>query len=211
MLLNKYNYNKFYLIKKNYFNTNNKVLKIRYLSNLLIENLFKNVTKDSKYTLTESYVKLLRNSLIPFVLFLRMHSFIKATTLIDINVMDFPGRVYRFNINYFLLSISNNLRWRISLYTNEVIWLPTITTLFDNGNWLERECWDTFGVCFLEHPDLRRILTDYGFLGFPFRKDFPITGFQELRYQEINKCFKYVSVKNLRYRKFKYALPWQLN
>jgi hypothetical protein len=110
MLLNKFNYNKFYLIKKNYFNTNSKVLKIRYLSSLLIENLFKNVTKDSKYIISESYVKLVRNSLIPFVLFLRMHSLIKATTLIDINVIDFPGRIYRFNINYFLLSISNNLR-----------------------------------------------------------------------------------------------------
>jgi len=183
--------------------TQNRVLAVKTLYKF-----FNNFVGKAKFNTNETYIKLVRESLIPFVIFCKLHSLAKFNSLIDIAVVDTPGKLYRFSVNYYLLSVYSNLRLRITLYTNEVIWIPTLTSLFDNANWYERESWDTFGVFFLNHPDLRRILMDYGFSGFPFRKDFPLSGFKDLRFQEINKRFKYVSVKNVKFRKFKFQNPW---
>jgi len=183
--------------------TQNRVLATKALSKF-----FNNFISSAKFNTNETYVKVVRESLIPLVIFCKLHSLAKFNSLIDIAVVDTPGKLYRFSVNYYLLSVFTNLRLRITLYTNEVIWIPTLTSLFDNANWYEREAWDTFGVFFLNHPDLRRILMDYGFSGFPFRKDFPLSGFKDLRFQEINKRFKYVSVKNVKFRKFKFQNPW---
>jgi len=200
---------KTYCIVKNLncnFSTNTKDL--RCLATTSLKYFFKNFTGKAKYMKTESYLKTTREALIPITTFLHLHSYSKFSTLIDIAVVDTPGKLYRFSVNYYLLSVFSNMRLRLTLYTNEVIWVPTLTKIFDNANWLEREAWDTYGVFFLEHPDLRRILMDYGFSGFPFRKDFPLSGFKDLRYQETIKRFKYVSVKNVKFRKFKFNNPW---
>jgi len=180
----------------------------RSLSTKKLFKLFENFISKVHYNNNETQVKLVRESLIPFVLFTKLHSLSKFNCLIDIGVVDIPGKLYRFSVNYYLLSVFSNLRLRITLYTNEIIWVHTLTGLFDNANWYEREAWDTFGVFFLDHPDLRRILMDYGFSGFPFRKDFPLSGFKDLRFQESNKRFKYTLIKNVKFRKFKFQNPW---
>jgi len=198
-----------YKMKNNnrFFSTKTSNLN-RALSTKKLYKLFENFISKAQYNNNETQIKLVRESLIPFVLFCKLHSLSKFNCLVDIGVVDIPGKLYRFSVNYYLLSVFTNLRLRVTLYTNEIIWVHTLTGLFDNANWYEREAWDTFGVFFLDHPDLRRILMDYGFSGFPFRKDFPLSGFKDLRFQEINKRFKYISVKNVKFRKFKFQNPW---
>lgn len=100
---------------------------------------------------------------------------------------DYPGRQYRFEVVYHLLSVRFNSRIRVKTYADEVSPVPSITSLYDGANWYERETYDLYGVFFVGHPDLRRILTDYGFEGHPLRKDFPLTGYTELRYDEEKK------------------------
>jgi len=190
-----------------YFSTNLSNLN-RDLSTKKLHKLFENFISKAQYNNNETYIKVVRESLIPFIMFCKLHSLAKFNCLVDIAVVDIPGKLYRFSVNYYLLSVFTNLRLRVTLYTNEIIWVPTLTSLFDNANWYEREAWDTYGVFFLDHPDLRRILMDYGFSGFPFRKDFPLSGFKDLRFQEINKRFKYISIKNVKFRKFKFQNPW---
>ncbi len=130
--------------------------------------------------------------------------------LMDIAGADYPERPERFEINYHLLSMRHNRRLRIKIFTDEETPVPSVTGLFPVAGWYEREVWDCFGVLFADHPDLRRILTDYGFEGHPFRKDFPLTGHVELRYSETEKRVVYEPVRLKQdFRDFDFLSPWE--
>ena len=144
------------------------------------------------------------------ILFLKTNEKCKFKQLIDITAVDYPEREKRFKIIYLLLSHENNLRIVINLNINEKIEIPSITKIFPSANWMEREVFDMYGICFKDHPDLRRILTDYGFEGHPLRKDFPLTGHTEVRYSEDKKKVVYEPVKlEQEYRKFDFESPWE--
>jgi NADH/F420H2 dehydrogenase subunit C len=139
---------------------------------------------------------------------LNKHTLFQYKQLVDIACYDFPGKKYRFSVNYILYSFKYNTRLIVIVKTNEVIPLPSITSLFKSANWLEREVWDLYGVFFDAHPDLRRILTDYGFSGHPLRKDFPLTGFVEVYYNDSKKRLRYEPVELAQeYRTFTLQSP----
>ncbi|EZF91478.1 NADH-ubiquinone oxidoreductase 30.4 kDa subunit, mitochondrial [Trichophyton rubrum MR1459] len=119
--------------------------------------------------------------------FLRDHTAAEYTQVSDITAVDFPTREYRFEVVYNLLSVRHNSRIRVKTYADEATPVPSITSLYDGALWFEREVYDMFGVFFTGHPDLRRIMTDYGFDGHPLRKDFPLSGYTEIRYDEEKK------------------------
>lgn len=130
--------------------------------------------------------------------------------LIDICGADYPEHHERFEVVYHLLSLKHNRRIRVKLETDEATPIPSVTDLFSTANWFEREVWDMFGVFFEDHPDLRRILTDYGFQGHPLRKDFPLTGFVEVRYDEEARRVVYEPVELMQdFRRFDYTSPWE--
>lgn len=132
--------------------------------------------------------------------------------LMDIAGVDYPDRPERFEVNYHLLSLRHNRRIRVKLTTDENAPVPSATGLFPVAGWLEREVWDTYGILFEGNPDLRRILTDYGFEGHPFRKDFPLTGHVELRYSEEHSRVVYEPVKLKQdFRNFDFLSPWEGN
>ena len=131
-------------------------------------------------------------------------------TLIDISGVDFPQRPERFEVVYHLLSIHKNLRVRVKTSTDAATPVPSAVDIFPAANWYEREAFDLYGILFDGHPDLRRILTDYGFRGHPLRKDFPLTGFVELRYDEEQKRVVYEPVKlPQEFRSFDFLSPWE--
>ncbi|RPG01039.1 MAG: NADH-quinone oxidoreductase subunit C [Rhodospirillaceae bacterium TMED63] len=131
-------------------------------------------------------------------------------TLIDITAVDFPERGERFEIVYNLLSLSHNQRIRVTVSTDENTPVPSMVPLFSAAGWFEREVWDMFGVFFTDHPDLRRMLTDYGFEGHPLRKDFPLTGYVEVRYDEEQKRVVYEPVTLTQdFRSFDFMSPWE--
>jgi NADH-quinone oxidoreductase subunit C len=137
---------------------------------------------------------------------------IEATlrTLMDIAGVDYPDRAERFDVVYCLLSVTRNLRLIVKVATDEATPVPTVTTLWPNAGWYEREVYDMFGVLFAGNTDLRRILTDYGFQGHPFRKDFPLTGYVELRYSEEDKRVVYEPVRLAQdFRQFDFVSPWE--
>ena len=130
-------------------------------------------------------------------------------TLIDITAVDFPAREQRFDVIYHFLSMTENKRCRVTTSINEHEEVPSITSVFDCANWFEREIFDLFGIRFTSHPDLRRILTDYGFEGYPLRKDFPTSGFLEVRYDELEKRVIYEPTSLTQgYRDFDFLSPW---
>ena len=130
--------------------------------------------------------------------------------LMEIAGVDYPERAERFEVVYHLLSVTKNHRLRIRVLTDEATPVPTIVPVWPNANWLEREVFDMYGVLFSGHPDLRRILTDYGFKGHPFRKDFPLTGYVEMRYSEEAKRVVYEPVKLAQdFRSFDFMSPWE--
>ena len=144
------------------------------------------------------------------ILFLKTNEKCKFKQLIDITAVDYPEREKRFKIIYLLLSHENNLRIVINLNISEKIKIPSITKIVPSANWMEREVFDMYGISFKDHPDLRRILTDYGFEGYPLRKDFPLTGHTEVRYSEDKKKVVYEPVKlEQEYRKFDFESPWE--
>lgn len=124
---------------------------------------------------------------IPVMSFLKYHTAAEYTMVADITAVDYPTRENRFEVVYNLLSVRYNSRIRVKTYADEATPVPSITSLYDGANWYEREVYDLFGVFFVGHPDLRRIMTDYGFDGHPLRKDFPLTGYTEIRYDEEKK------------------------
>lgn len=132
------------------------------------------------------------------------------TQLVDIAGVDYPEREKRFEVVYMLLSLKKNERVRVHVNVDEKTPIPSVISLFSSAGWFEREAWDMYGILFSEHPDLRRILTDYGFEGHPQRKDFPLTGYVELRYDVEQKRVVYEPVKlNQAYRTFDFLSPWE--
>ena len=156
------------------------------------------------------YVDTERDYLIDICLFLKTNNDTKFRQLIDITVVDYPERNQRFDLVYLFLSHEFNQRLilKYSISENEVI--PSLTGIFPSSNWMEREVFDMYGVSFKDHPDLRRILTDYGFEGHPLRKDFPLTGHTEVRYSEDDKKVISEPVKlEQNFRNFDYESPWE--
>ena len=156
------------------------------------------------------YIETDKDHLIDVILFLKTNSDTKFRQLIDITVIDYPENSQRFEIVYLFLSHEFNQRLilKYSIAENEII--PSITSIFPSANWMEREVFDMYGVSFKDHPDLRRILTDYGFEGHPLRKDFPLTGYEEVRYDENIKKVVYepVTLKQ-EFRDFDNESPWE--
>ncbi len=150
------------------------------------------------------------NNLIEVMIFLKTHSSTKFKQLIDITAVDYPEKDKRFKMVYLLLSHEKNSRIKIEFNIKEGEILSSLTSIFPSANWMEREVFDMYGVEFKDHPDLRRILTDYGFKGHPLRKDFPLTGHNEVRYSEADKKVIYEPVKlEQNYRNFDYESPWE--
>jgi NADH-quinone oxidoreductase subunit C len=148
---------------------------------------------------------------IPRVLtFLRDDSNCQFRQLLDVCGVDYPDREERFDVVYHLLSLRQNQRIRIKVTAGELTPVPSAVSIFNSAGWWEREAWDLYGIYFAGHPDLRRILTDYGFEGHPLRKDFPLTGFVELRYDDEQKRVVYEPVKlTQEFRSFDFLSPWE--
>ena len=158
----------------------------------------------------ELLIEIDENNLVEVVQFLKSNEICKFKQLIDIAGVDYPENEKRFHLVYLFLSLENNIRIKllIKFDVNRVI--LSITKIFPSANWMEREVFDMYGVKFKNHPDLRRILTDYGFKGHPLRKDFPLTGFNEVRYSEKDKKVIYEPVKlEQNYRNFDFESPWE--
>ena len=144
------------------------------------------------------------------LLFLKTDEKCRFKQLIDITAVDYPENEKRFKIIYLLLSHENNLRMQVSIKIEDEQHVPSISKIYPSANWMEREVFDMYGISFKDHPDLRRILTDYGFEGFPLRKDFPLTGHTEVRYDELEKKVIYEEVTlPQEYRNFDYLSPWE--
>ena len=142
--------------------------------------------------------------------FLKKHISYQFNLLSCISGVDLLGKSYRFCVVYDLLSLTYNSRIRVKVFVDEVTFVPSVVDLYINANWWEREIWDMYGIYFDKHPDLRRILTDYGFEGHPMRKDFPLYGFIELRYDESKKRIVVESVElTQEFRSFSFETPWQ--
>lgn len=142
--------------------------------------------------------------------FLKKNSGCQFTTLVDITAVDYPSREKRFDVVYHLLSMNLNQRVRVKTQIAEGDMVPSLVGLFPSANWFEREVFDMYGIPFSGHPDLRRILTDYGFAGHPLRKDFPLTGFNEVRYDEVQKKVVYEPVELVQeFRNFDFESPWE--
>jgi NADH-quinone oxidoreductase subunit C len=151
-----------------------------------------------------------RESILAVLTFLRDDPQCRFSVLCDICGVDYPDRPMRFEVVYNLLSMSRNWRIRVKLETDEEQAVPSAVGVFSAAGWWEREAWDLFGIYFSDHPDLRRILTDYGFDGHPLRKDFPLTGYVELRYDEDQKRVVYEPVKlKQEFRSFDFLSPWE--
>ena len=142
--------------------------------------------------------------------FLRDDRQCQFVSFIDISGADYPSRPNRFDVVYHLLSPKQNLRVRVKVATDEVTMVPSVTSVYPGADWFEREAYDLYGILFSGHPDLRRLLTDYGFEGHPLRKDFPLTGFVEVRYDDEMKRVVYEPVElKQEFRNFDFLSPWE--
>ena len=166
--------------------------------------------KSSKINHEHICINIENENLLEVVLFLKNNNETKFKQLIDITAVDYPENERRFKLVYLLLSHEFNSRILIDFFINENEIATSLTSIFPSSNWMEREVFDMYGIKFKDHPDLRRILTDYGFVGHPLRKDFPLTGHNEVRYSEDEKKVIYEPVKlEQNYRNFDYESPWQ--
>ena len=164
----------------------------------------------SKINHNQIYINIDSKDLIDVILFLKNNETTKFRQLIDITAVDFPQNDKRFKLVYLFLSHEYNTRLILDCYINEEEVVPTTTKIYPAANWMEREVFDMYGILFKDHPDLRRILTDYGFEGYPLRKDFPLSGHNEVRYSEDKKKVIYEPVKlEQDYRNFDYDSPWE--
>ncbi|MER8673973.1 MULTISPECIES: NADH-quinone oxidoreductase subunit C [unclassified Mesorhizobium] len=179
------------------------------LSTYLGEKLPGRVT-DAVLAYGELTISVATDNLIEVTSFLRDDSGCQFISIIDICGADYPSRVKRFDVVYHLLSPKQNLRIRIKLQADEETLVPSLTAVYPGADWYEREAYDLYGVLFSGHPDLRRILTDYGFEGHPLRKDFPLTGFVEVRYDDEAKRVIYEPVElKQEFRNFDFLSPWE--
>ena len=166
--------------------------------------------KKSEINFNQLFIDIDIEDLSSTILFLKTNNKCKFKQLIDITAVDYPEREKRFKIVYLLLSHENNSRILININIDKKTPVPSITKIFPSANWMEREVFDMYGISFKDHPDLRRILTDYGFEGYPLRKDFPLTGHTEVRYSEEKKKVIYEPVKlDQQYRDFDFESPWE--
>ena len=158
----------------------------------------------------ELTVEIAPHRVVPFMEFLATDPSCRFGTLIDITAVDWPDRAERFDVVWHLLSMHRNQRIRVKAAVEEDQMVPSVVTVWPAANWYERETFDMFGILFSGHPDLRRLLTDYGFRGHPLRKDFPTTGYTEVRYDEALKRVVYEPVKLVQeYRQFDFLSPWE--
>ena len=166
--------------------------------------------KKSEINFDQLFIDIDVEDIISTILFLKTNQKCKFKQLIDITAVDYPQREKRFKIVYLLLSHEKNLRIVINTHIDEKKTVSSITKIFPSANWMEREIFDMYGISFKNHPDLRRILTDYGFDGYPLRKDFPLTGHTEVRYDEDKKKVVSEPVKlDQEYRNFDFESPWE--
>ena len=166
--------------------------------------------KESKINHNQLYLEIEADDLIDVCMFVKTNKDTKFKQLIDITAVDYLQKNKRFKLVYLLLSHEFNQRMIISYFISENEIINSLTKVFPAANWMEREVFDMYGINFKDHPDLRRILTDYNFKGFPLRKDFPLTGFDEVRYSEEEKKVKYEPVKlEQNYRNFDFESPWE--
>ena len=164
----------------------------------------------SKINHNQIYLNINESNILNVVLFLKTNSETKFKQLIDITAVDYPEKDRRFKLVYLLLSHENNQRVIIDFYVKENDIISSITSIFPSANWMEREVFDMYGIEFKDHPNLRKILTDYNFKGHPLRKDFPLTGHSEVRYSEEKKKVISEPVKlEQKYRDFDFESPWE--
>jgi NADH-quinone oxidoreductase subunit C len=164
----------------------------------------------SKINHDQIFINIDSEDIVEVILFLKNNENINFKQLIDMTAVDYPEEEKRFKLVYLLLSHELNSRVIVDCFINENEIIPSLTKIFPSANWMEREIFDMYGIPFKDHPDLRRILTDYGFEGHPLRKDFPLTGHNEVRYSEENKKVIYEPVKlEQNYRNFDYDSPWE--
>lgn len=165
---------------------------------------------DSRIAHGELTLQVPADRIVETVTFLRDDARCQFAELVDITGLDWPERAKRFDVVYHLLSMTKNLRIRLKVQTDEETPVPSITGVYSAANWFERETWDMYGVMFSGHPDLRRILSDYGFEGHPLRKDFPLSGYVEVRYNEAQKRVVYEPVQlTQEFRSFDFMSPWE--
>ena len=168
------------------------------------------VIKTSKVSFNQLFLEIDIENLYSTILYLKTNNKCKFRQLIDITAVDYPHKDKRFNIVYFLLSHENNSRVVINVNINEKTTVPSIIKIYPSANWMEREVFDMYGIVFKDHPNLKRILTDYDFQGHPLRKDFPLTGHTEVRYSENKKKVINEPVKlEQAYRNFDFDSPWE--
>ena len=184
-------------------------LKLKELEKLVNSELTSKIKKSS-INFNELLIETSEEELINAIFFLKSNDKLKFRQLIDIAGVDYPEEKKRFKLVYLLLSHEKNIRIKISINFEIGKKIPTITKIYPSANWMEREVFDMYGIEFTDHPDLRRILTDYNFEGHPLRKDFPLTGFNEVRYSEKEKKVIYEPVKlEQNYRDFDFESPWE--
>jgi NADH-quinone oxidoreductase subunit C len=151
-----------------------------------------------------------REAIVDVVRFLRDDGQCRYVNIVDVCGVDYPGRPERFEVVYHFMSPTQNARIRLKVTTDEATPVPSICSVFPGADWFEREAYDMYGILFTGHPELRRLLTDYGFEGYPLRKDFPLTGFVEVRYDEERQRVVYEPVKLAQeFRSFDYLSPWE--
>ena len=183
--------------------------KLKELEKLVNSELTSKIKKTT-ITFDQLLVDTSEEELINVIFFLKSHDKLKFRQLIDIAGVDYPEEEKRFSLVYLLLSHEKNIRIKISINFEIGKKIPTLTKIYPSANWMEREVFDMYGIEFANHPDLRRILTDYNFEGHPLRKDFPLTGFNEVRYSEKEKKVIYEPVKlEQNYRDFDFESPWE--
>jgi NADH-quinone oxidoreductase subunit C len=164
----------------------------------------------SEVAFGELTVSVAAGDVVPFVEFLRDDPRLQFVSIVDVCGVDWPERARRFDVVYHFLSPRQNARIRVKVQTDEATPVPSITSVFPGADWFEREAYDLYGIVFTGHPDLRRLLTDYGFDGYPLRKDFPLTGFVEVRYDDERKRVVYERVRLAQeFRDFDFLSPWE--
>ncbi len=177
------------------------------------QNNLNDTLRDSVLSIKEEHghiiFDIIPSAIVEVVTYLRSKKGFSFTTLIDITAIDFPAKEKRFQLIYHFLSLTENKRCKITMAVSDQETVNSVTPVFECANWFEREIFDLFGITFSSHPDLRRILTDYGFEGHPLRKDFPTTGFLEVRYDEVEKRVVYEPTSLTQgYRDFDFLSPW---
>ena len=175
-----------------------------------IKSALRDAVLSTQITFGELTISVGGHNLLEVLSFLRDAPGCEFKILIDICGVDYPNRGRRFDVVYHLLSVAQNSRIRVKVETDETTTVPSSASIYPAANWFEREAFDLYGILFSGHPDLRRILTDYGFSGHPMRKDFPLTGYVEVRYDDEQKRVVYEPVKLVQeFRDFDFLSPWE--